>query len=192
MNIKDTKDNKRQKLYKAVNHKLNFLSHRINYKVKNEEEKSASKKNNIKFNNSHESKNIIIDNYNKYLGDISSSNSNKSKYDNKSNSSYKKKINKMSKTKVKHKVIYIKNGIFSLYKNKLNTSILDNKNKEKIKNDFFKVINIKSIYRIKKMSQGNNGTHDINKNITINPLLKFFILYMVIFIYRINIKSPLF
>ena len=77
-NIKN--DNKRNnKLLKSINHKCNFFSHRDSHKINidNKEDNSINKK--IYKNNSFETKNIINDQYNKYLDDISSSESNKSK-----------------------------------------------------------------------------------------------------------------
>ena len=186
--IKSIKDDfiKKKKLYKNVNNKLNFLTHRINNhydnKKQNEEENSTNIKNKNKNKNKvntsleHESKKIINDNYNIYLNNISSSDSNKSNNNkNLFNSVNKKLINQILTKKMKHRIINIKNGIFNLNKNKLNISIQDNKddkNNEKLQNNFFQENNIKSIIKIKKLTIDNNSHPEINKNIIFNPFLR--------------------
>ena len=174
-NIKN--DNKRNnKLLKSINHKCNFFSHRDSHKINidNKEDNSINKK--IYKNNSFETKNIINDQYNKYLYDISSSESNKSKEKNDIlNSVNKNMMNKILASNLKYKNINIKNGIFNLNKNKLNISFKDNqKNKMNrlSKNNYFKPNNIKPIIKIKKITIDNEYKPEINKNVILNLLLR--------------------
>ena len=83
-------------------------------------------------------------------------------------------ITKILNTKKKSKINNIKNGIFSLNKNKLNISIQEiKKKKNNEKNDNFnKDNNIKSMINIKKWTIDNNSTPDLNKKIIFNPLLR--------------------
>ena len=170
-------DNKRNnKLLKSINHKCNFFSHRDSHKINidNKEDNSINKK--IYKNNSFETKNIINDQYNKYLDDISSSESNKSKEKNDIlNSVNKNMMNKILASNLKYKNINIKNGIFNLNKNKLNISFKDNqKNKMNrlSKNNYFKPNNIKPIIKIKKITIDNEYKPEINKNVILNLLLR--------------------
>ena len=80
-----------------------------------------------------------------------------------------------------HKIIHIKKGIFDLNKNILNISSGDkeeqeNKDTKKIKNknkkNFFKENNIKSIFRIKRVTIDNSSLPEINENLIFNPLLR--------------------
>ena len=81
-----------------------------------------------------------------------------------------------------HKIIHIKKRLFNLDKNVSDISIQDNKDIKEIKNfkktrnknksNFFKENNIKSIYRIKRVSIDNSIIPEINKNIIINSLLR--------------------
>jgi hypothetical protein len=169
----DNNKNKNQKIHKIIIHKPNCFSQRLYYnnKLHNEEEKSIKKiKNNNKCNNSYESKNIIYDNYYKYLDGISSSESNKSRDNKIIDSVNNNSLNKITSTNIKHKVIHIKKTFLNFNKNKLNILLpdsIDNRNKEnneeKINNDFFNANTIKSKFKIKKISLANNtNTHQIN------------------------------
>ena len=171
---------KNQKLFKNINNKVNNFSQRLkNYfdnKLQKEQENYVKKINSInKFNNSYESEKIINDNYNKYLNDISSTESNKSRSkENKISFANKNILNKIISKKMKHKSIHIRNVIFNLDKNKLNYSIIknkDNTNNEKQKK-IFKSDNIKSILKLKKISINNKSNPEINKNDIFNQIIR--------------------
>ena len=167
---KDRKEDiiQKQKLFRHI--EQNFSSNRIKInKLKKEEEKNINK-----INNNNKSNN------NRYINNISSE-SNKSKENKKLNTINKKFVNKILSKNLNHKIIHIKKGIFDLNKNILNISSGDkeeqeNKDTKKIKNknkkNFFKENNIKSIFRIKRVTIDNSSLPEINENLIFNPLLR--------------------
>ena len=165
--IKDNNINK-PKSFRSFEH--NILSDRLNFnKFKIEEEQSIKKnKDNKPIND-------------KYINDISFV-SNKSTENEKINSNNNIIVHKRLSKQMNHKIIHIKKNLFNLDKKLLNNSIQDNKDVKEItnfkesrnknKSNFFKENNIKSIYRIKRVSIDNSIIPEINKNIIFNSLLR--------------------